>query len=275
MSIIIDTYKLTEAVEEWNRSNDLNTEPIHLGRLMFNTESGEIWTDTYYDLKNIKWKIYESQSIVNLGWMLIEADSPEHNKGKYPFTTGHFSDSNNKYHPESVIRFLYEYYDNNFLFTSNDILVTVTEEYVTGDGNDILSSKVVDEIYDPGISAADYKKLTDEDEIGKFFNLIGGRKNFEEFYFKNRIDGKRECYKESLNLTVTDADSQSMDDDEDIGDMVRYLIDVKQYADVYGGEGKGTEILIDSFYVNDSDFFEQMFIMESPGLDVPEKRPKR
>ena len=37
------------------------------GKLMFDKSDGELWTDVFYNLGQNEWKVYHSDTIVNLG----------------------------------------------------------------------------------------------------------------------------------------------------------------------------------------------------------------
>lgn len=39
---------------------------------MFDTSDGEIWCDTFYSLGHNEWKVYHSDTIINLGSMMAQ-----------------------------------------------------------------------------------------------------------------------------------------------------------------------------------------------------------
>ena len=55
--------------KRFNRGGDYSPE---YGFLMLDRETGEVWTDYFYNLGHNNWKEYEKSSIINLGAMMQE-----------------------------------------------------------------------------------------------------------------------------------------------------------------------------------------------------------
>lgn len=58
---------LKKAVGEYNRANEGGIYSPRYGYLMYDMQTGEIWTDEFYSLGHNEWKEYHSDSIINLG----------------------------------------------------------------------------------------------------------------------------------------------------------------------------------------------------------------
>ena len=57
---------IKKAVGDFNRLNAGGTYSPRYGYLMFDSETGEVWTDEFYDLGHGSWNNYESETIVNI-----------------------------------------------------------------------------------------------------------------------------------------------------------------------------------------------------------------
>lgn len=69
------TYKikgLKKAVGEYQRANEGGYYSPRYGYLMFDKNTGEIWTDEFFSLGQNSWKEYHSDSIINLGRLMGE-----------------------------------------------------------------------------------------------------------------------------------------------------------------------------------------------------------
>lgn len=69
------TYKikgLKKAVGEYRRANAGGYYSPRYGYLMFDKNTGEIWTDEFFSLGQNSWKEYHSDSIINLGRLMGE-----------------------------------------------------------------------------------------------------------------------------------------------------------------------------------------------------------
>ena len=64
---------LKRAVGDYKRVNNDPFSPWY-GYLMFDTASGELWTDEFYSLGHNTWKEYHSNTIVNLGNLMARED---------------------------------------------------------------------------------------------------------------------------------------------------------------------------------------------------------
>ena len=58
---------LKKAIGEYKRYNAGGYYSPEYGRLMFDIESGELWTDYFYSIGHNSWNQYHSESIINLG----------------------------------------------------------------------------------------------------------------------------------------------------------------------------------------------------------------
>ena len=58
---------LKKAVGEFQRANAEGYYSPRYGRLMFDTATGELWTDEFYSLGHNDWAEYHSNTIINLG----------------------------------------------------------------------------------------------------------------------------------------------------------------------------------------------------------------
>ena len=63
---------LKSAVGDYKSANKEGYYSPRYGYLMFDRESGEIWTDEFYSLGHNDWKEYHSDTIVNLGQLMPE-----------------------------------------------------------------------------------------------------------------------------------------------------------------------------------------------------------
>lgn len=63
---------LKKAVGEFQKANAEGHYSPWYGYLMFDVETGELWTDTFYNLGHNEWKEYHSNSILNLGRLMAE-----------------------------------------------------------------------------------------------------------------------------------------------------------------------------------------------------------
>ena len=64
---------LKKSVGEYNHYNAGGNFSPEYATLMFDTETGELWTDYFYSLGHNMWKEYHKSSIINLG-RLIEME---------------------------------------------------------------------------------------------------------------------------------------------------------------------------------------------------------
>lgn len=63
---------LKKAVGDYQKANKGGYYSPKYGYLMFDKETGELWTDEFYSLGYNSWKEYRSDTIVNLGKIMIE-----------------------------------------------------------------------------------------------------------------------------------------------------------------------------------------------------------
>lgn len=63
---------LKKAVGDYQKANKGGYYSPKYGYLMFDKETGELWTDEFYSLGHNSWKEYRSDTIVNLGKIMIE-----------------------------------------------------------------------------------------------------------------------------------------------------------------------------------------------------------
>ena len=63
---------LKKAVGEYQWANSQGTYSPWYGCLMFDKNTGELWTDTFYSLGHNEWKEYHDSDVVNLGSMMAE-----------------------------------------------------------------------------------------------------------------------------------------------------------------------------------------------------------
>ncbi|MCD7772915.1 MAG: hypothetical protein LUH08_02525 [Ruminococcus sp.] len=57
---------LTKAVKDYNEYNKGGLFSPEYGRLMFDMDTGELWTDRFYDLGHNEYNVYHSSNIVNI-----------------------------------------------------------------------------------------------------------------------------------------------------------------------------------------------------------------
>lgn len=60
------------AVGDYKRANKKGQYSPEYGCLMFDKENGKIWTDEFYDLGHNAYKVYDSDTIINLGKIMSE-----------------------------------------------------------------------------------------------------------------------------------------------------------------------------------------------------------
>ena len=63
---------LKKAIGDFKRFNKGGIYDPHYGYLMFNTRTGELWTDEFYDLGHNQYVKYEDKDIINLGAIMEE-----------------------------------------------------------------------------------------------------------------------------------------------------------------------------------------------------------
>lgn len=61
---------LRKAVSEYNRYNAGGYYSPEYAELMFDTETGELWTDYSYSLGHNSWKEYHDPAVINIGRMI-------------------------------------------------------------------------------------------------------------------------------------------------------------------------------------------------------------
>lgn len=85
---------LKTAVGDYKRANQEGYYSPRYGRLMFDKEDGEIWTDEFYSLGHNEWKEYQSDTIVNLGSMMSEQELEINMKNVKEFIQNNFEGFN-------------------------------------------------------------------------------------------------------------------------------------------------------------------------------------
>ena len=63
---------LKKAVGDYNRANAEGYYSPRYGYLMYDKKDNQVWTDEFYSLGRNSWKDYHSDSVVNLGMMILE-----------------------------------------------------------------------------------------------------------------------------------------------------------------------------------------------------------
>lgn len=58
---------IKKAIGDYNRFNEGGAYSPRYGILMFDEETGELWTDEHYDLGHGSWTDYEKETIINIG----------------------------------------------------------------------------------------------------------------------------------------------------------------------------------------------------------------
>ena len=58
---------LKKAIGEYKRANSEGYYSPRYGKLMYDTSTGEIWTDWFYSLGHNEWKVYRYESVIDLG----------------------------------------------------------------------------------------------------------------------------------------------------------------------------------------------------------------
>lgn len=75
---------LKKAIGTYQRANAGGYYSANYGKLMLNTETGEIWTDEFYSLDRNSWVEYHSKAIIDLGGVMSYYDMLEENRVGYP-----------------------------------------------------------------------------------------------------------------------------------------------------------------------------------------------
>ena len=81
---------LKKAVGTYQRANAEGCYSSCYGELMFDSETGELWTDEFCSLGHNEWKEYKSLSIVNIGRRMREYDVPITMKNVKDFIEANF-----------------------------------------------------------------------------------------------------------------------------------------------------------------------------------------
>lgn len=63
---------LKKAIGEYQRANSEGYYSPRYGRLMFDKSDGLVWCDQFYSLGHNEWKEYHSDSIVDLGRIIVQ-----------------------------------------------------------------------------------------------------------------------------------------------------------------------------------------------------------
>ena len=83
---------LKKAIGDYKRANAEGMHSPRYGRLMLDVNTGEIWTDEFYDIGHNSWKKYHNEDIVNLG-MLVGSEYNEVNmKTVQEYVNKHYGD---------------------------------------------------------------------------------------------------------------------------------------------------------------------------------------
>ena len=89
--IIMKINGLKKAVGDYQSLNREGGFSPWYGELMYDTETGEIWTDEFYSIGHNTWREYHSKTIVNLGEMMGEKDIAVNMKNVKEFIATHFN----------------------------------------------------------------------------------------------------------------------------------------------------------------------------------------
>lgn len=65
---------LKKAVGDYQSANAEGYYSPRYGSLMYDKEDGNLWTDEFYSLGHNEWKVYHSDTIINLGLMMTERE---------------------------------------------------------------------------------------------------------------------------------------------------------------------------------------------------------
>lgn len=65
---------IKKAVGQYKEFNKGGYYDPHYGRLMFNKETGEIWTDEFWSIGHNTWNEYDDPAIINLGYAMMGKD---------------------------------------------------------------------------------------------------------------------------------------------------------------------------------------------------------
>lgn len=82
---------LKKAVGDYKRANAGGPYSPLYGNLMFDSDTGEVWTDTFCDLGHNSWKEYQSDSIVciskpleRMGFLVTMENVKKHIESNFP-----------------------------------------------------------------------------------------------------------------------------------------------------------------------------------------------
>ena len=81
---------IKKAVGEYQRANSEGYYSPRYGKLMFDTETGEVWTDEFYSLGHNEWKEYHSAAVINLGGRMAEEEIDVNMKTVKEYILTHF-----------------------------------------------------------------------------------------------------------------------------------------------------------------------------------------
>lgn len=65
---------IKKAIGDYQRANSQGYYSQSYGILMYDTETGEIWTDTFYSFGHDSYRIYDNKAIINLGKYMGDLD---------------------------------------------------------------------------------------------------------------------------------------------------------------------------------------------------------
>lgn len=245
MAIIIDMEQLNNAVMELNEFRINQASAPEQGRLLLNKRTGEMR--------------FEKDSTIPLErqWVNVEKLMPPE---------PHFPYDSFLYTPDKMAEFISIYFNNEFIFTTNYLIVIIAAEYdVYEKGHpknvfEACDSSYVYTLYgiEKHIPVTDYKRLMSENScsIEKFYNLF----DIEKFY-DTYVQSAQNVYLLNHGFDPTEKDVN-----------VRYKIDVYQDADKYASitVAIGPIKHIDTFYVTQQEITKEV-LFDKPYLDKPDE----
>lgn len=67
---------IKKAIREYKQLNKGGIFSPWYGELMYNRETHEAWTDSFYSIGHNSWKVYHDDAIINLGNLMVRQDIP-------------------------------------------------------------------------------------------------------------------------------------------------------------------------------------------------------
>ena len=129
---------LKKAIGDYKRANAEGKYSPSYGRLMLDKESGEIWTDCFYDIGHNSWKEYHSKSVIDIGRLVGREYEEVNMKTVQAYVEKHYGVTEKK-SATSVLKF--SHIDNYLNLKTEGVKISYNST-----NYDIIESKKVEDL---------------------------------------------------------------------------------------------------------------------------------